>query len=197
MGGPTKKDLLAKLDAGRQRETALKARMDSLQLIVEDRLNRIETLGSLLSKRDAERQELGEVTKQHVYKILNRIAEQLPGDQRVIMQLSLGFLDGEHFHPCLTDCLDEALRGKVEKPVPVAVEEDLWDVHLMHIGERKIATIKAVREITSLGLKEAKNLVESSLPQPVRCGMPRGEALRAKTAIDSMGGEARIVASAL
>ena len=57
-----------------------------------------------------------------------------------------------------------------------AVEEKTeFDVVLTSFGDKKVAVIKAVRTITGLGLKEAKDLVESA-PAPVKEGAPKAEA---------------------
>jgi large subunit ribosomal protein L7/L12 len=57
-----------------------------------------------------------------------------------------------------------------------AVEEKTeFDVVLTSFGDKKVAVIKAVRTITGLGLKEAKDLVESA-PAPIKEGAPKAEA---------------------
>ena len=57
-----------------------------------------------------------------------------------------------------------------------AVEEKTeFDVVLTSFGDKKVAVIKAVRTITGLGLKEAKDLVESA-PTPIKEGVPKAEA---------------------
>ena len=57
-----------------------------------------------------------------------------------------------------------------------AVEEKTeFDVVLAATGDKKIQVIKAVREITGLGLKEAKDLVEAA-PKPVKTGVPKADA---------------------
>jgi large subunit ribosomal protein L7/L12 len=58
---------------------------------------------------------------------------------------------------------------------PVAEEKTDFDVVLTAIGDKKINVIKVVREVTSLGLKEAKDLVESA-PKAVKEGVPKEEA---------------------
>ena len=57
---------------------------------------------------------------------------------------------------------------------------------LSEIGDKKIQVIKEVRALTSLGLKEAKELVETA-PQPVLKGVPREEADSAKEALEAAG----------
>ncbi len=70
-----------------------------------------------------------------------------------------------------------------------AEEKDSFDVVLTAIGDKKIQVIKAVRELTSLGLKEAKDLVEGA-PAPVLEGASKDDAEAAKTKIEEAGGSA-------
>ena len=68
-----------------------------------------------------------------------------------------------------------------------AVEEQTeFDVVLTSFGEKKVAVIKAVRSITSLGLKEAKDLVESA-PAPIKEGAEKGEAEELKKQLEEAG----------
>lgn len=68
----------------------------------------------------------------------------------------------------------------------VAEEKDSFDVVLESAGDKKIGVIKAVRGLTSLGLKEAKDLVESA-PKPVLEGVKKDEAEKAKEALEAEG----------
>lgn len=61
-----------------------------------------------------------------------------------------------------------------------------WDVHLTGIGEKKIQVIKAVRSITSLGLKEAKSLVDNA-PGVVKEGLSEDEAKKVKEELEAAG----------
>ncbi|MFV0258341.1 MAG: 50S ribosomal protein L7/L12 [Acidimicrobiales bacterium] len=70
-----------------------------------------------------------------------------------------------------------------------AEEKTSFDVVLTSAGDKKIAVIKAVRELTSLGLKEAKDLVESA-PKPVLEGASKEDAEAAKAKIEEAGGAA-------
>lgn len=65
-------------------------------------------------------------------------------------------------------------------------EKAVFDVMLTGFGEKKIQVIKAVREVTSLGLKEAKDLVEG-VPKPVKEGIPKEEAEALKTKLEESG----------
>jgi large subunit ribosomal protein L7/L12 len=70
---------------------------------------------------------------------------------------------------------------------PAAEEEkDEFDVILESAGDKKIQVIKVVREITSLGLKEAKDLVESA-PTPVKEGVSKDEAEQIKAKLEEQG----------
>jgi large subunit ribosomal protein L7/L12 len=70
-------------------------------------------------------------------------------------------------------------------------EQTEFDVILKDAGDKKIQVIKAVRALTSLGLKEAKELVEGA-PKPVKEGVPKEEAEEAKSQIEEAGGSAEI-----
>lgn len=73
-----------------------------------------------------------------------------------------------------------------------AVEEQTeFSVILTEVGANKIAVIKAVREVTTLGLKESKDLVESA-PKPVREGVNKEEAATIKEKIEAAGAKADI-----
>ena len=65
-------------------------------------------------------------------------------------------------------------------------EKTSFDVVLEGFGDAKIAVIKAVRELTSLGLKEAKEVVESA-PKPILEGVPKDKAEEAKAKLESAG----------
>lgn len=67
-----------------------------------------------------------------------------------------------------------------------AEEKTDFDVVLASIGDQKINVIKEVRAITSLGLKEAKDLVESA-PKPIKEGVPKEEAEEIKGKLESAG----------
>jgi large subunit ribosomal protein L7/L12 len=72
-----------------------------------------------------------------------------------------------------------------------AVEKDEFDVVLIGIGDKKIQVIKEVRAITSLGLKEAKELVESA-PTAIKEGIAKDEAQKIKEQIEGAGGQVDI-----
>jgi len=70
-------------------------------------------------------------------------------------------------------------------------EKTEFTVTLTEIGGNKINVIKVVREVTSLGLKEAKDLVESA-PKPIKEGMPKDEAEAIKKKFDEVGAKVEI-----
>jgi large subunit ribosomal protein L7/L12 len=72
-----------------------------------------------------------------------------------------------------------------------AEEQTEFTVTLTEIGDKKINVIKAVREVTSLGLKEAKDLVEAA-PKAVKEGVPKDEAEAIKKKFEAVGAKAEI-----
>ncbi|MDD5088182.1 MAG: 50S ribosomal protein L7/L12 [bacterium] len=76
-----------------------------------------------------------------------------------------------------------AMAGAAAAPVEEKTE---FDVILSVIGEKKIQVIKVVRELTGLGLKEAKDLVDSA-PKPVKEGVPKDEAEKIKAKLEEQG----------
>ena len=73
----------------------------------------------------------------------------------------------------------------------VAEEKDEFDVILKAAGANKIASIKEVRAITGLGLKEAKDLVEGA-PKPVKEGCSKDEAEEIKKKLEAAGAEVEL-----
>jgi large subunit ribosomal protein L7/L12 len=81
-----------------------------------------------------------------------------------------------------------AAAGAAAAPVEEKTE---FDVILLSAGDKKIQVIKEVRAITSLGLKEAKDLVEAA-PKPVKEGVSKDEAAKIKAQIEAAGGQVDI-----
>ena len=71
-------------------------------------------------------------------------------------------------------------------PVAAVEEQTEFTVMLKEAGAKKIQVIKVVREITGLGLKEAKDLVDGA-PQPVKAGVSKDEANTIKTKLEEQG----------
>jgi large subunit ribosomal protein L7/L12 len=74
---------------------------------------------------------------------------------------------------------------------PAAEEKTEFDVVLTGFGANKIQVIKIVREVTGLGLKEAKDLVEG-VPKTVKEAIPRKDAEELKKKVEGAGGQAEI-----
>ncbi len=73
-----------------------------------------------------------------------------------------------------------------------AVEEKTsFDVILVSAGEKKIQVIKVVRELTGLGLKEAKDLVDGA-PKPVKAGITKEEADSVKAKLEEQGAKVEV-----
>lgn len=74
---------------------------------------------------------------------------------------------------------------------PVAEEKTEFTVQLMEAGAQKVSVIKAVREITGLGLKEAKDLVDGA-PKAVKEGMNKADADAAKKKLEDAGAKVEL-----
>ncbi len=74
---------------------------------------------------------------------------------------------------------------------PAAEEKTEFDAILTTVGEKKIQVIKVVRELTSLGLKEAKDLVEGA-PKPLKQGISKEEAETVKKKMEEVGATVEI-----
>ena len=69
---------------------------------------------------------------------------------------------------------------------PAAEEKDSFDIELTEVGPNKVKVIKVVREITGLGLKEAKDAVDGA-PKVIKEGASKDEAEEAKTKLEAEG----------
>ncbi|HXV63579.1 MAG TPA: 50S ribosomal protein L7/L12 [Vicinamibacteria bacterium] len=99
--------------------------------------------------------------------------------------------------------LEDELGVKAAAAVPMAAmapgapaaeaaeEKTEFDVILTAVGDKKINVIKVVREVTSLGLKEAKDLVEGA-PKPVKEGIPKDEAEEIKKKFEAAGAQVEL-----
>jgi large subunit ribosomal protein L7/L12 len=76
-------------------------------------------------------------------------------------------------------------------PAAAAEEQTEFTATLTEIGPNKIPVIKVVRELTGLGLKEAKDLVDAS-PKAVKEGVTKDEAEKIKAAVEEQGGKVEI-----
>lgn len=84
-----------------------------------------------------------------------------------------------------------AAAGPAAGPAEAAEEKTEFDVILKSAGANKIAVIKVVRGLTSLGLKEAKDLVDGA-PQPVKTGISKEEAADAQKQLVEAGAEVEV-----
>ncbi|OGP19656.1 MAG: 50S ribosomal protein L7/L12 [Deltaproteobacteria bacterium GWA2_57_13] len=97
--------------------------------------------------------------------------------------------------------LEEELGVSAAAPVAIAAaqagpaaaqeEKTEFNVVLAEVGEKKIQVIKVVRELTGLGLKEAKDLVDGA-PKPLKEGVSKAEAETIKKKIEEVGGKVEI-----
>ncbi len=84
-----------------------------------------------------------------------------------------------------------AAGAQPEAAADEAQEQTEFTVILASYGEKKINVIKEVRAVTSLGLKEAKDVVESA-PSPIKEGVPKGEAEKLKARLEGAGATVEI-----
>jgi large subunit ribosomal protein L7/L12 len=103
----------------------------------------------------------------------------------------------------LISTLEDELGVEASAPVAIAavgagaggeaaaVEQTEFDVVMNSFGAQKIKVIKAVRELTGLGLKEAKTLVESA-PAKVKEGVSKADADAAKASLEEVGAEVEV-----
>ena len=103
----------------------------------------------------------------------------------------------------LSKLLEEKWGVSAAAPVAVAAAPDTggeeaaaeektdFEVVLTEIGSNKIAVIKEVRTITSLGLKEAKDLVEGA-PQPIKQGVAKADAEEMKKSLEAAGAKVEL-----
>jgi large subunit ribosomal protein L7/L12 len=84
-----------------------------------------------------------------------------------------------------------AVAGGAAAGAADEAEKDTFDVVLVSHGDKKINVIKAVREVTSLGLKEAKELVDG-LPKPVKEGVSKEEADELKAKFEDAGAQVEL-----
>jgi large subunit ribosomal protein L7/L12 len=76
-------------------------------------------------------------------------------------------------------------------PAAAAEEQTEFTVVLAAIGDNKVNVIKAVRELTGLGLKEAKDLVDGA-PKPVKEGIPKADAEAARKKLEDAGAKVEV-----
>lgn len=78
------------------------------------------------------------------------------------------------------------MAGPAAGPAAVAEEKTSFDVVLKAAGDKKIGVIKVVREVTGLGLKEAKDMVDGA-PKKIKEGLSKEEAEKLKKSLEEQG----------
>ncbi|MFN9748588.1 MAG: 50S ribosomal protein L7/L12 [Burkholderiales bacterium] len=81
--------------------------------------------------------------------------------------------------------------GAAAGAAPAVAEQTEFTVILKEAGANKVGVIKAVRELTGLGLKEAKDLVDGA-PKPVKESLPKADAEAAKKKLEEAGAKAEL-----
>ena len=97
----------------------------------------------------------------------------------------------EKFGVSAAAAVSAAPAGGGAAPAAAVEEKTEFDVILVEFGANKVNVIKAVREITGLGLKEAKDLVDGA-PKPVKEAIPKADAEAAKKKLEDAGAKADI-----
>jgi large subunit ribosomal protein L7/L12 len=97
----------------------------------------------------------------------------------------------EHYGVSAAAAAAPAAAGGAAPAAEAAEEQTEFDVVLTAVGDKKINVIKAVREVTSLGLKEAKDLVESA-PATVKEAVSKGDAEEIKKKFEEAGASIEI-----
>lgn len=124
------------------------------------------------------------ITKEQVFEFI---------DKMTILEVSQFIKDFEERYG-VTAAAPVAVTAAAGAPAATAAtveEKTSFDVMLTSAGEKKIQTIKVVREVTSLGLKEAKELVDAA-PKPVKTGVSKEEADAIKAKLEKQGATVEI-----
>jgi len=122
---------------------------------------------------------------------LNEIADQLSGLTVMEAAELASLLEEKWGVSAAAPMAMAAMPGAAGGEAAAAEEKTEFDVILISSGDKKIQVIKEVRGITSLGLKEAKDLVEGA-PKPIKEGVPKDEAEEIKKKIEGAGGQVDI-----
>src|SRR2546425_6956409 len=121
---------------------------------------------------------------------VEEIAEQL--DKLTLLEAAqLGKLLQEKWGVSAAAPMAAAAAGVAPAGAPAAEEKTEFDVILSAAGDKKIQVIKVVRELTGLGLKEAKDLVDGA-PKPVKEKVGKAEAEEMKKKLEEQGAAVQI-----
>ncbi len=122
------------------------------------------------------------VTKEQIFEFI---------DKMTILEMSQFIKDFEERYG-VTAAAPVAVAAAAGAPAAASAEEKTsFDVILASAGEKKIQVIKVVRELTTLGLKEAKELVDGA-PKPVKTGVSKEEAETIKAKLVEQGATVEI-----
>lgn len=125
---------------------------------------------------------MSEVTKEQVFNFI---------DNMTIIEMSQFVKDFEERYGVTAAAPVAAMAVAPVAEAAVEEEKTSFDAVLTAIGDKKIQVIKAVRELTSLGLKEAKELVDGA-PQPVKTDVSKEEAEAIKAKLEEQGATVEI-----
>jgi len=118
------------------------------------------------------------ITKEEIFEFI---------DKMTILEMSEFIKDFEERYDVTASApMAVAAAAPAAAGAEAAEEKTSFDVILSAVGDKKIQVIKAVRELTSLGLKEAKELVDGA-PQPVKTGVSKEEAESMKAKLEEQG----------
>ena len=122
---------------------------------------------------------------------LKKIAEQLVGLTVLEVNELAGILKDEYGIEPAAAAVAVAVAGGGGEAGAAAAEKTSFDVVLKAPGGAKLAIVKLVKEITGLGLKEAKDLVDGA-PKPVKEGVSKEEANSIKQQLEEAGAEVEV-----
>ena len=123
---------------------------------------------------------------------IQEFVEQIKGMTVLELNELVKTLEDEFGVSAAAAAMPMAVAGAAGGPAEPVEEQTEFDVVLEDAGDKKINVIKAVREVTSLGLKEAKDLVESA-PAKVKEGVSKEEAEQVKKKFEEAGAKVKIV----
>jgi large subunit ribosomal protein L7/L12 len=122
---------------------------------------------------------------------INAIAEQIQGLSLIEASELVKILEERLGVSAAAAAVAVAAPAAGGAAAPAVEEKTEFDVILATVGEKKINVIKVVREVTSLGLKEAKDLVDSA-PKPIKEGITKEEAEAVKKKFEEAGASIEI-----
>ena len=123
---------------------------------------------------------------------LTQLAEQLVNlTVKEVKELTDILKDQYGIEPAAAGAVVVAAAGGGGSDAPAAEEKTSFDVILKSAGAQKLAVVKLVKDLTGLGLKEAKDLVDAA-PKPVKEGVAKDEAEALKKSLEEAGAEVEI-----